>query len=103
RKDQIQKTGQPGITQTGSPGMLQIVLTDVRNGRRFTPKVTFLSGSITSFTGENSFELTLPIEVVAGQYYLWAEFGRGGQVLSSSRNQVIEITETPDGRRVAVR
>jgi hypothetical protein len=104
RQDQIQTIGQPGVTQSGSPGgILQIVLTDVRNGKRFTPKVTFVSGSVTSFTGQYGFELTQPMEVPAGEYYLSAEFGRGGQVFSTSRRQLIEITEATDGRRVAVK
>jgi hypothetical protein len=102
RADQIDKTGPPSIGVKG-PGMLQIVLTDVRNGRRSTPKVTFLSGSIGSFTGQNWFELTLPIEVAAGQYYLWAEFTHGGQVVSDSRRQIIGITEASDARRVIVK
>jgi hypothetical protein len=104
RKDQIQTIGYPGVTQTGTPGgMLQIVLTDVRNGKRFTPEVTFVSGSVGVLTGQYGFELAQPIEVPAGQYYLRAEFSRGGQVLSGSRKQVIEIRETPGGRRVGVR
>ncbi len=104
RKDQIQTIGQPGITTNGSPGgMLHVVLADVRTGKRFTPTVKFFSGSISVFTGQFPFELIQPIEVAAGRYYLWAEFGRGDQVFSSSRRQLIEITETSDGRRVAAR
>ena len=65
--------------------MLQIALTDVRDGRRFTPKVTFLSGSISSFTDQNWFELTDPIDVPAGQCYLWAEFGRRSGIQPQSK------------------
>jgi hypothetical protein len=102
RKDETARTGQPSIGVNG-PGMLQIVLTDVRDGKRFTPRVTFLSGSIRSFDGQNLFELADPIDVAAGQYYLWAEFTHSGQVFSDSRRRVIGITETPNGKKVVLR
>jgi hypothetical protein len=80
-----------------------IVLTDMRTGQRFTPRFTILSGWSTTVTSEKWFELTLPIDVPAGEYYVRAEFGRNGQVVSTSRRQAIAIADTRSGRRVVVR
>jgi hypothetical protein len=91
------------VENGGSRGMPQMVLTDVRTQQRFIPKVESLSWSNGGDTGEMWFELTQPIDVPAGEYYLRPEWLRNAQAFSTGHRQAIAIVDTPGGRRVVVR
>jgi hypothetical protein len=86
-----------------SRGAPQMVLTDVRTGQRFLPKVELLPGWNGGRSGDTSFAFALPIDVPPGDYDLRPEWARNGQVFSIGRKQAIAIVDTPSGRRVVAK
>ncbi len=94
---------QDSVKQWGLALDPQFVLTNLRTGQSFTPKINFLSGSWSTFSGQRGFELSQPLDLLVGDYWMAPEYNRDGKVFSTGHGLVVGIADTPRGKRLSVK
>jgi len=94
---------QDSVEQLGRPPNPQFVISSLRTGQSFTPKVSFLRRSSGEFAGQTGFELSQPLDLPVGDYSMVPEFSRDGKVFSVGHGLVVTITDTPRGKKLALK
>jgi hypothetical protein len=83
-------------------GLLWFVMTNLRTGQRLTPKISYLAWRAER-DGEVDFEVGQPVNTLAGGYSIGPEYRSNGEVCSIGRKLVVEIRDTPEGRKLSVK
>ncbi|HEY1204060.1 MAG: hypothetical protein ABSH46_20980 [Bryobacteraceae bacterium] len=94
---------QDSVKQWGLSLNPQFVLTNLRTGQSFTPKIDFLSGSLREFSGERGLELSQSLDLPVGDYSMAPEYSRDGKVFSTGHGLVVGIADTPRGKKLSVK
>ncbi len=94
---------QDSVKQWGISLNPQFILTNLRTGKTFTPKINFLSGSWSVFSGQRGLELSQALDLPVGDYSLAPEYSRDGKVFSVGHGLVVAIADTPRGKWLSVK
>ncbi|MGA3042670.1 MAG: hypothetical protein ABSF54_17990 [Bryobacteraceae bacterium] len=89
--------------ESGEAGYPRFVLTNLRTGQRFVPKVSQLSGGSSVRSGEMTFEFSQRLDLPVGDYTVAPEFSRNGEVVSTGHKLMVVIGDTPTGRRLSLK